>query len=263
MKISRRTFLGGGITVSAATLLSLGPTGLTKPSSRSERIIDCALLDLKSHCALRESLQGYQAALADACKPLEAISDSRCRFRLVIVPGIGLIDPVLAETLSDLLKAGTHLLLESGAGFMSPSEFVDHQRMLHHYFGLAVLPPVDLWPGRFAHDDLFAAPHGVSLGEKLDRHESIPYIKYVWPQETRVRDFSRVIPASAEPGDVIGRVGPLPVALKRRMFKGGLIFLGSPLGPALGAGDLEARSWLRLAAALCQGSLPTPAAHQH
>jgi hypothetical protein len=37
----------------------------------------------------------------------------------------------------------------------------------------------------------------------------------------------------------------MPVALKKRVGKGTLIFLGSPLGPALGASDLEARHWLQ------------------
>jgi hypothetical protein len=68
-----------------------------------------------------------------------------------------------------------------------------------------------------------------------------------------------VIPVSAKVGDVIGTVGALPVALKRRMDKGILIFLGSPLGPALRAGDPEAGSWLRLVKALCLGAEKTRA----
>jgi hypothetical protein len=122
--------------------------------------------------------------------------------------------------------------------------------MLHRSFDLAVEPPVDLWSGKSGDDRLFAHRTRPHPRKNMDGRESIPYVNYTWPRETRVRDFSRVIPVSAKGGDVIGRVGPLPVALKRRWANGTLIFLGSPLGPGLRAGDPEARSWLRLVTAL-------------
>ncbi len=250
MKISARDFLGT-VTGSAATLLAFRFTPSDRPGPRPKRELDCGLLDLKSHCVLRESLQGYQAALAGEHNYLpDAISDSRCRCGIVIVPGLGPMDPTIAETLLELLKAGTHLLLESGAGFLSPAEFAAHQRALHRYFDLTVEPPVDLWSGNSTDDFPFGHRPGRHPRKEPGSHESISYVNYVWPCETKVRDFSRVIPVSAKVGDIIGKVGALPVALKRRMDKGILIFLGSPLGPALRAGDLEARSWLRLVTAL-------------
>jgi len=60
-----------------------------------------------------------------------------------------------------------------------------------------------------------------------------------------VRGFTRVIPVSAKLGEVIGWAGSLAVASKRPVGRGMLIFLGSPLGPALRASDPEARSWLQ------------------
>jgi hypothetical protein len=149
-----------------------------------------------------------------------------------------------------LLEAGTNVVLESGAGFLSPAGFAAHQRMLYRYFGIAVGPPVDLWSEKLANDALLTHRPERHPRKQLDRHESIPYVNYSWPRETKVRDFSRVIPVSAPVGDVIGKVGMLPVALKKSTAAGTLIFLGSPLGPALRAGDSEARSWLRLITAL-------------
>jgi hypothetical protein len=257
MKISRRSFLGG-VTASAATVFSLRPAGLYQPSPRSERFLDCAVLDLKPHCILRESLQGYQMALAGKHTLLEAVPDSRCHCRIVIVPGLGSMEPPIAKALSGLLKAGTHLLLESGAGFVSPSEFATHQRILHRYFELAVLPPVDLWAGKFAGDAPSRAQRRLYVEKEPDSRQFIPYVNYVWPYDTKVRDFSRVIPVSAEMGDVIGRVGALPVALKRHMGSGTLVFLGSMLGPALRAGDPEARSWLRQVTTVSEGRLDLP-----
>jgi hypothetical protein len=250
MNISRRNFLGA-VTGAAATLCSFRPIRLDASGVQPERELDCVLLDLKSHCALRESLQGYQSALIGEHKLLtEASLNSRCRSRIVIVPGLGAMDPATAWMLSDLLEAGTHVLLESGGGFLSPAEFAAHQRMLHRHFDIAVGPPIDLWPGKSADDALLTDRPGRRPGKTLDSHEPIPYVNYVWPRETKVRDFSRVIPASASTGDVIGKAGALPVAWKKRVAKGTLIFLGSPLGPALRAGDSEALSWLRLVTAL-------------
>jgi hypothetical protein len=248
MKTSRRIFLGG-VAASAATLLSFRTTRLHKLSPWREAFLDCTLLDLNSHYLLRESVKGYQAALPGEHNLVESLHESTCCYRFVIVPALGSIAPAVAQKLSNLLQAGTHLLLESGAGFLSPAEFSVHQRMLRRYFDVTVLPPSDLWSGKFADNLLFSSRYGCPE-KKLNSHESIPYVNYVWPRYAKVRDFSRVIPVSSGEGDVIGRVGTLPVALKKRVANGTLIFLGSPLGPALFAGDPEARSWLRLVTSL-------------
>src|SRR5437764_965136 len=66
-------------------------------------------------------------------------------------------------------------------------------------------------------------------------------------QRWRWRSVScaRTGPVGRQAGEVIAWVDGVPVALKRRGGRGGtLIFLGSPLGPALWAGDAQARRWL-------------------
>lgn len=250
MKISRRDFLGA-VTGSAATLLSFQYPALDRPGPQTGHELDCAILDLQSHCVLHESLQGYQVALIDQQNHLpKGCPDALCHCRMAIVPGLGPMDPALAQTLSDLLNAGTHLLLESGAGFLSPAEFAAQQKMLHRYFNLTVEPPVHLWSGKSADDTFFSHRTRQQRKRKLDSSGLSAYVDYIWPRETKVRDFSSVIPVSSRAGDVIGRVGALPVALKKCMGKGVLIFLGSPLGPALRAGDPEAQSWLKLVTTL-------------
>jgi hypothetical protein len=250
VNISRRNFLGGA-TGCAAALWSFQAIGLGTLESRPERALDCIVLDLNSHCVLRESLQGYQAALIGEHGLLtETGLDSRRRCQIVIVPGLGAIGPTTASTLTDLLEAGTHVLLESGAGFLRPAEFTAHQRMLHRHFGIVVGPPVDLWAGDFADEAFRACRPGRHASKMSNSHASVPYVNYLWPREIEVRDFSRVIPVLASTGEVIGKVGALPVALRRCTAKGTLIFLGSPLGPALRAGDTEALSWLQAVIAL-------------
>ena len=141
-------------------------------------------------------------------------------------------------------------MLESGAGFLSPAETAAHRRMLLRYFELEVEPPVDLWSAKPAEDGLFASRTSPHRKKTIDGRQSIPYVRYVWPCEIMVRDFTRVIPVSAKGGEVIGWAGSLAVASKRPVGKGTLIFLGSPLGPALRASDPEARSWLQSVVAL-------------
>jgi hypothetical protein len=246
MKMSRRYFMGAAAG-SAATLWSFPLIGLDASSSWPESSRDCVLLDVKSHCVLRESLQGYQAALGDSCALLmEPASNLGCPLRLVIVPGFASMEPSLAETLLGLLRGGTHVLLESGASFLSPADFVAHQKMLHRYFDIEVGRPIELWPEKSADDGRRSGqPWPKSRKKTLDHPESVPYVSYSWPRQTEVRDFSRVIPVSARAMDVIARTGATPTALKRHTAGGTLIFLGSPLGPALRAGDPEALSWLQ------------------
>src|SRR5205807_8785254 len=89
----------------------------------------------------------------------------------------------------------------------------------------------------------------------------VPYVDYVWPIPTKVRDFSRAVPVSVRASlvttrsacEVIAWADGWPVAAKRKIGKGTLVFLGSPLGPALWSGDREASCWLRkLLAAACR-----------
>lgn len=251
MKISRRYFLGTAAG-SAATLCSFRAIGFGTSGFLPERGGDCALLDMNAHCILRESLQGYQAALfGKRTQFLEAGLNSKRRCRIAIVPGLGSMDAAIADTLWGLLEAGTHVLLESGAGFLSPAEFTTYQKTLHRYFNIEAASPVDLWPGQPADEALLSRrPAAHPRKKKLDRPECVPYVNYSWPHETNVRDFSRAIPVSMRAGDVIGKAGALPVALKRHTVGGVLIFLGSPMGPGLLAGDPQARSWLRSVTAL-------------
>ncbi len=97
--------------------------------------------------------------------------------------------------------------------------------MLRKEFGIVIEEPVDLARG------------GCGRGR-------VPYVDYDWPLAAAIRDFSRVIPVNAPAREVIGSASGLPVAFRRKVGRGCLVFLGSPLGPALRAGDAEARRWL-------------------
>ena len=252
MKVSRRMFLGTA--GSAAALVSLRATKSHASGLRSqlEQLgLDCVVIDLCSHCALRESVDGYRLALgSDHDYFPAAMPPPSRRWRTAIVPGLASIGPDTVRMLSDLLHAGTHVLLETGAGFLSAPQFASHQKMLWDYFGVAVGGVVDPWAQISADDVPSPQGFGQRSVRARNRQPATPYVRYVWPHKSMVRDFSRFIAVRAQAGEVIASVGEVPVALKKRVGKGTLIFLGSPLGPLLRAGDLEARSWLESVTAL-------------
>ncbi len=246
MRITRRTFLAGvaaGLPASWAAVA--GRTKLENPnwklaSSSGFRVSNfdfstsslgsskaCGLVNLRDRCLFPESVTGYRVALAEAGIPImSAESLPASAFPMLIIPSAFEIWPGLVRTILGQLEAGGNVLLESGAAFAYPEEFQAHRAALRQGLGIAVELPVNLARG------------GCGGGR-------VPYVDYEWPLTVKVRDFSRVIPVDARGGEVIGRAGGVPVALKRQVGRGSVIFLGSPLGPALWAGDAEARRWLR------------------
>jgi hypothetical protein len=204
MATTRRWFLGSA----AAAAWSLGrPWWAAGPDPR------CVVLDLQRHCSLRESVAGYRSALDDARDVPRSVA--------LIVPAALAIPLAAVRTIMRCLQAGGTVVLESGAGFAAESDYHVHRAVLRDRLQLHIEAPVGLWP------------------------RQIPYVDYSWPYPAQLRDFSRVVPLGHQPGEIIAWVDGLPVALKRPMAgRGTLIFLGSPLGPALWAGDAEARRWL-------------------
>ena len=216
--LTRRRFVGR-VAGSLAAVLPLDLPHRIGP--RPGRVI----LDLGEHCGLRESLSGYTSALGCLGAPVrgaDARSLSRCG--LLLVPAAVDVPPPAVAAIVGCLRAGGTVLLESGAGFASARDYAVHRAVLRDHFGVDVGAAVALW----------SSP----------REQGIPYVDYTWPCRARVRDFSRVVPVEG-PGEIIARVHGMRVSLKRRSGRGTLIFLGSPLGPALLAGDGDAKRWVR------------------
>jgi len=229
MRISRREFVGNAAgTVGWLYLWRASGDGSSGGRERSEG--GCAVLDLGADCGLRESLQGYQEALKTNSVSVREFRNWR-RSSVVVVPGLAARTTTSAELIRmvrDFLDDGKSVLLESGAGFASAREFAGHCEMLWDAFEIQAGPAVDVWGSREGGARVYA-----------------PYVEYVWPCHAMVRDFSRVIPVAAADEEAIASAGRLTVATRKRVGEGTLIFLGSPLGPALLAGDVEAKEWLR------------------
>lgn len=167
------------------------------------------LLDLAEHCSLRESMTGYALASAGLGS----------RRPVLIVPAAVAIPRAAMHQITECLRAGGTVLLESGAGFAGETRFRTHR-------------------------DAVQSGLQIRIGRPRPKSRDVPYVDFVWPFATKIRDFSRIVSLPAQPGEIIARADGHPVALTRPVGRGTLIYLGSPLGPALWAGDAEARQWL-------------------
>jgi hypothetical protein len=169
-----------------------------------------------STCALPESRAGFARALA-----------GRETAELLVFPGAAGWD----DSIERRVRSGRLVIFESASGFADAGALREQRAGLGDAFGLGIEPPVTLWgQGR--------RPSYLDLG---------------WPVRARIRDFSFAVPVRG--GEAVGTLGALPVATLQRAGAGALLFLGSPVGPALGSGDPQAHAWLSsvLAAALSPG----------
>ena len=234
--MTRRTFLG------AAACVGSVRARIREPELR------CAVVDLGRDCVLRESLEGFTGAMPGAIKfsaGQELEHRQECLF--YVVPGAGAIGNDLGRRLARLVDCGAWLVLESAAGFAGEAAFETQCEMLASHFGLSIERPMDLRES----------------GESI-----VPYVDYVWPAAVKIRDFSRVVPVgsgarpaeapvpplsgpvSCETSEAIGAIAGRRVAVRRRLGRGVLVFLGSPIGPALAIGDRDAHHWLNSLMAL-------------
>lgn len=165
-------------------------------------------------CVLPESRAGFERALA-----------GRDTTGVLVLPGAAGWDASLAAR----VRGGRLVILESAAGFTGAGAFQEQRAGLRADFDLATEDPVGLWNG-------------------ADRP---PYLHLEWPLRAQVRDFSFAVPVRG--GETIGVLGGLSVAALRRAGAGALLFLGSPVGPALGTGDPQAHAWLRSVLATARG----------
>src|SRR6266704_3375234 len=233
MGMTRRRFLG--CAAGAVTMGLQGPRGVPLDLWRLGRFPGgvqtsrrCVILELNEHCCLGEWVSGYESALSGAGVQLmradaQWVPSSTCA--VLIVPAALEIPPPAVRAIVSSLQAGASVILESGSGFAGGRDFRAHRVVLRDYLQVRTEAPVQLWSAHLS-------------------AQGIPYVDYTWPCPAKVRDFSRVVPLGRQAGEVIAWVDGLPVALKRQSGRGTLIFLGSPLGPALWAGDAEARRWL-------------------
>ena len=239
MQISRRDFFASAF-AGIASRGSIDP--LEGLSGALPRFPHCFLLASGSDRLHVESLTGYRGALLEGGIPFKSGRLRQCPSRgLIVAPSLGRADGVTVRHLAKRAEYGASVLFECGV-FADRTEFETERRACHLYFGISLEPPANLW-----HEDSKSA---VGVPGR------VPYVDLNWPLASKVRDFSRIVPLGETDGEAIGWRGGVPIALKKRLGEGVLIFLGSPIGPALAAGDTEAHEWFEATVEVIDGLEP-------
>jgi hypothetical protein len=216
VRVTRRQFL------ECAALVSLPRWRIDRLAPEVRSTSGISILDLGNACALRESVSGYKRALGVRVLELELVPTSRPA--TLIVPAAADLQPRTVQAIFDCLDASGCVILETGLAFAPVRSLDSHRTVLLDVFGIHAGSPVSLW--------------------SRARESRIPYVDFTWPHEAKIRDHSLVVPLEARRDEVIASVDGLPVALRGSRSRGTLIFLGSPIGPALWAGDGQAKGWL-------------------
>jgi hypothetical protein len=188
--------------------VALAGTRPIAPSASSETEAGCTVLDLGAGCSLRESVLGYGRAVAGV----------KAKVASMIVPAAVTIPRAAIER---HLWRGGLVLFESGGGFLDARAFAEHRKAVSDVLDIHIGAPRHLRPRR------------------------TPYVEFHWPTRALVRDFSAVIQPDGQDSEVVATIDGRAVAIVRRARLGHVLFLGSPLGPALWVGDPDARRWLR------------------
>lgn len=228
MDLTRREFLG--YTAGAVGMMTLPHQPLTAAQPRPEAFQRWWTFFSDPNTYDCESMRGYWSALSPQPSWSSAGDPDRfARLSLLIVPYVVSLLPGFSDCLTYALQRGATVVMESGAGFADHCTFRQHRRWLRENLAIRVVSPRDPWANQ--------SPAGAR------------YIEFTWPRRVKIRDFGRVVPPADGSGDdVIAWAGDLAVATRRRVGKGTLVYLGSPVGPSLWAGDVEARRWLHAVA---------------
>jgi hypothetical protein len=160
------------------------------------------------HCLSEESATGFRLLLRRNTLAWSALSP-----KVIIAPGARQLSRETARELLQEVVRGTWLILESGLCFMPREQAAGQIQVLRDLFGLEVQAPL----------------------ASRDR-----YIEYAWPVVRLVRDFSVSTSVKCSQSEKIAEFAGATVCMRRRVAKGGIIFLGSMLGPGLLAQEREA-----------------------
>ena len=168
-------------------------------------------------CLTRESAAGYRRLLNKVGLRAEVASGVKAiNFHTILLPAIGALTLPTALALREKVEAGHLLILESALAFADVQETESQRAVIAKVFGLRVEltspPPV----------------------------ERVSYLRYRWPADVLVRHFGNPATVSGARCQSIAQLGSLTVAAMKPIGLGKIIFLGTPIGPMLMAGDREA-----------------------
>lgn len=175
----------------------------------------------ESHLLAEESALGYRQALRD----VDLRSRPGFRNRLILVPGSCQLTPASAWRLHWLASAGNWIVLEAA----------------WHSLDSALAR----WQAQ-----IVARVLGVQTSDAALPVERYSYVHYTWPQPALLRTFESFAQVQCSAAEIIATVAGHPVCSKHSIGLGGIVFLGSMLGPGLFGEEREAHTLLQSAARL-------------
>ena len=131
---------------------------------------------------------------------------------IVVVAGLSFIREQYLRALRAYVADGGWVIWERAANFSARNESKSKE-LLARFFDIQILP----------------APSMTSS-----------YMQYRWPAVKSVRIFQDVARVCCLPHEIVAEYDGQPVALRRSLGKGGIIFLGAMLGPGIRAEEREA-----------------------
>jgi hypothetical protein len=167
------------------------------------------------HCLSEESGNGFRLLLSRSSLASTASSPN-----IMIVPAARKLSYETGQELLRHVIGGIWLILESGLPFVPRGEAIEQLRVLRDVFGFHVQHPVPVSASQVG--------------------SGAVYISYSWPLRRLIRDFGMFTPVECSRAERIAEFGGVTVCAKRPVGKGGIIFLGSMLGPGLLAEEREA-----------------------
>jgi hypothetical protein len=161
-----------------------------------------------------ESAQGFRSLLpGDSSVRDDSIRGCGAAKAIVILAGVRRPSGEYVRMLRNHVQAGAWVIWERAASFEDGSD--SHAcELLGQFFGVCVSNPI--------------------------RASSV-YLRYRWPAGKSVRVFHDAAEVHCLPSEAVAEYEGKPVAMKRSLGEGGIVFLGSMLGPGIRAEEREAR----------------------
>lgn len=207
---TRREFVAGLATVPLAAHL---PASESTGSTRVE-------IWHEDHGLSEESAVGFQRTLDCECIARGARSYQDLGSSLIVLPGAKRLSLEDAVALREQIRNGAWVVLESGLSFSTGAEARQQAEVCAKIFHLRLLPQTR------------TANHAAGLS----------YIEYAQPARHLVRTFESITPVCCDARDVLACFAGSIVCVRKTIGRGGLIYLGSMLGPGLYAEEREAKA---------------------
>lgn len=184
--------------------------------TRRQLFAETMMLPLAAGLAARPAA-GLQIVAEPNCLSRESAEGFRSvgaaeEANVAVLCGVSTMSLARAWRLRRQAAAGRWILWE-----MSPFARECQARILREVFGISTGKPIALSPDRL-------------------------YVRYNWPSAALTRSFCAAIPVTCSEKEIVATYDNMPVAMRRAIGRGGVIFLGSMLGPNLRAEDSQARA---------------------